>query len=135
MTAAEIVLDASVAVRGLLAESSATVAVADDIVSGGTSAHAPSLIVSEVTNALRMRVDAERWPLREAAAALDVFLDWPLSIRPSPPMATAALAFAVEHGLSAYDAFYAALSEALEAPLYTSDCRLAAAVHGSVLVA
>jgi predicted nucleic acid-binding protein len=40
-----------------------------------------------------------------------------------------------DRGLTAYDAFYAVLAEALEVPLVTADRRLAAAVPGALLVA
>jgi predicted nucleic acid-binding protein len=134
VTAAEIVLDASVAVRGLVGEPGMASEVADAVAGGVIAASAPELIVPEVTNALRMRVDPDRWPLGEAQRALDAFLSWPVTILPCAPLATGALAIATERSISAYDAFYAVISEALEAPLYTADRRLAAAVTGSVLV-
>lgn len=127
-------LDASVAVRGLVGESQDAARVADAVLAGRTSAYAPDLIVAEVTNALRVRVGTAGWLARDAAAALDVFLAWPLLVLPSLPIAPVALGIALERDLTAYDALYAALAEALPAPLVTADRRLAESVPGSMLV-
>lgn len=134
MRPAEVVLDASVAVRGLVGGSEAANQVVDAVLAGETSAYAPDLIVAEVTNALRARVDAAGWSRGDARDALDVFLAWPLTVLPCAKTAPAALEIAVARDLTAYDAFYAALAAALEAPLLTADRRLAEAVPGSMLV-
>lgn len=52
----------------------------------------------------------------------------------SVQFARPAFELAVDTGLSAYDAFYAVLAEALDLPLVTADRKLAAAIEGSVLV-
>lgn len=135
MTAAEIVLDASVALRGLLGASEDALDVVDAVASGDTSAHAPDLIVAEVVNALKTSVDANRWLPSDAERALRVFLAWPLVLRPCGPLSEATLALAVERGLSAYDGYYATLAEALDVTLVTADRRLADAVPRSQLVA
>lgn len=135
MTLAEVVLDASVAVRGLVSTDGPARDLVDEVATGATVAHAPDLIVSEVTNALRVRVDVARWPVEAARLALETLLSWPIVIQPCGPLATSALDTATARGISAYDAFYAVLSEALGVPLVTADRRLAAAVPGSVLVA
>lgn len=120
--------------RGLLGTNAAAIEIIDGVAAGGTVAHAPDLIVSEVTNALRVAIHPERWPVEAARERLDIFLEWPLAIQSCRPLAAAALACASELGISAYDAFYAVLSVELNLPLLTADRRLAAAVPGAVLV-
>ena len=131
---AEVVLDASAAVRGYFSREGLARDIVDGVVSGSTAAHVPGLFAPEVTSALRVRVDAQRWPLAEALHALAVLLDWPVAVRSCEPLAVAALEVSGELGISAYDAFYAVLSRELGIPLVTADRRLAAAVPGAVLV-
>jgi predicted nucleic acid-binding protein len=133
-TSDRVVIDASAAVRGYLAPDGSARRIVDDVLSGRLVAHAPDLIVPEVTNALRVRVDAERWPVADAVDALQVVLERPIAIEPCRPLATTALESAVALGISAHDAFYAVLAGALDVPLVTADRRLAAVVPGSILV-
>ncbi len=133
-TSAEIVLDASVAVRGLLERGEAAELVGR-IADKKTSAHAPDLIVSEVTNALRVSIHPERWPIALARERLETFLEWPVALHPCRPLAGLVLETATALGISAYDAFYAVLSAELGLSLITADRRLAAAVPGAVHVA
>ena len=134
-TTSELVLDASAAVTGLLRGEGSAGEIVAGIASGATAAHVPDIFVSEVTNALAVRVNASRWPITKAVRALEVVLGWPLVIQPCQPIAGAALESATKLGISAYDAFYAVLSSELELPLVTADRKLAAAVPGAVLVA
>jgi predicted nucleic acid-binding protein len=69
-------------------------------------------------------IDAER-----GRAALADLADLPL--RRYPHGVLLPRAWELRHGLTAYDAVYVALAEALDAPLLTRDTRLAAAVHGA----
>jgi predicted nucleic acid-binding protein len=133
-TPAEVVIDASAAIRGLVGSSEEGAGVVRAIIGGETSAHAPDLIVAEVTNALRQAVRVGGWGMRDAELALSVFLAWPLTIQACAPIAPAALTLALERQLSAYDALYATLAQALHVPLVTADRRLAGAVADSVLV-
>jgi predicted nucleic acid-binding protein len=133
-TSASVVIDASAAVRGYLQPGGSAGAIVEDLASGRLGAHAPDLFVSEVANALRVRVDAEHWPVPEAVDGLQIILDWPIAIEPCRPLAAAALEAATELGISAYDGFYAVLSGALGLPLVTADRQLAGAVRGSILV-
>jgi predicted nucleic acid-binding protein len=133
-TSHSVVIDASAAVRGYLRSDGSARRIVDDVLSGRLVAHAPDLILPEVTNALRVRVDAERWPVSDAVGALQVLLDRPVAIEPCRPLATTALEYAAGLGISAYDAFYAVLAGTLEVPLVTADRRLAGVVPGSILV-
>jgi predicted nucleic acid-binding protein len=128
-----VVLDASAVVHGLLGSSLSAVDVVNRVARATVVAHAPDLLVAEVTNALRVRI-SERWPVEAARECLVTFLGLGITIHGGSRLAPTALSLAASRGLSAYDAFYAVLSDALEAPLYTSDHRLAAAVRDSVLV-
>lgn len=133
MTRAEIVVDASVVVRGLTTDGSAA-EVLDQVGAGATLGHAPELLVAEVSSALAVSVRAERRSLEDALSMLDSLARSPIELHSTPPLAPAAVELAATSALSVYDALYAVLSRALEIPLVTADRRLAAAVVGSVLV-
>lgn len=81
-------------------------------------------------------VRAGRLDQSDAGAGLDDVLALPLAARPSAQLAPTALALALalEHGLSAYDATYLALAEATGATLVTADRVLAAAATDAVLL-
>lgn len=89
--------------------------------------HAPTLIDAEVVSGIRGHLLGGRLGDAEAHAALGE-LDslritrWPLE----GPLRHRMLSLG--HNLTAYDAAYVAVAEALDAPLYTRDRRLAAAV-------
>lgn len=86
--------------------------------------HAPSLIDFEVVSALRGLTLGK---LISATRALDALHDYDdLSIYRWPAgHALRRRAFALRESLSAYDAAYVALAEALDCPLVTRDARLA----------
>jgi predicted nucleic acid-binding protein len=134
VTLAETVLDASAVVRGLTTEGAAA-DLLDDVVEGTKVGHAPDLVVAEVTNALALAVRTERRSLKEARPLVEVLAASPLQLHPAAGLAPAALELAASSELSAYDAFYAVLAYALDAPLVTADRRLAASVPTAVLVA
>ena len=135
MTRAEVVVDASAVVLGLLSDEGGAAELLDEVARAHVVAHAPDLLVPEVANALRTRIVVRRWPIDAAQERLSTFLAVPIALQESSPIVTEALSVAAELGLSVYDALYAALAQALEIPLVTADKRLAAAVAGAVLVA
>lgn len=135
MTRAEVVVDASAVVLGLLSDEGGAAELLDEVARAHVVAHAPDLLVPEVANALRTRIVVRRWPIDAAQKRLSTFLAVPIALQESSPIVTEALSVAAELGLSVYDALYAALAQALEIPLVTADKRLAAAVAGAVLVA
>jgi predicted nucleic acid-binding protein len=129
------VVDASAVVRGLLVDGGQAAEFVDEVAGAALGAHAPDLLVAEVTNALCVHVSAERWPMEEAQERLATFLALPVGLQPSGPIASEALEVAAARGLSVYDALYVVLAAALDVPLVTADRRLADASPGSLLVA
>ncbi|HSJ94180.1 MAG TPA: type II toxin-antitoxin system VapC family toxin [Gaiellaceae bacterium] len=132
-TSAEVVVDASVVVRGLTSEGDAA-RLLDEIAAGAATAHGPELVVAEVSNALALAVRAERRALDDAQALLRTLVDSPLVLHATTPLAPAALELAATTRLSAYDAFYAVLARSLDVPLVTADRRLSESVAGSALL-
>jgi predicted nucleic acid-binding protein len=118
-----IVLDAS-AVIELLLRTPAARAVERRLFDPSETLHAPHLLDVEVAQVIRRyaangELDAERG--RSAIADLT---DLPL--RRYPHDFLLARVWGLRNNLTAYDAIYVALAEALDAPLLTKDKRLAA---------
>ena len=134
VTAAEIVLDASALLCGLLGEAREAEEIVRDIWDGVVQAHAPDLIGPESTHVLLRLVRAGRLDVDDAWRLADEVERTPLDRHHSLDQAIPAFEFAATTGLSGYDAFYAVLSQMLDLPLVTADRKLAAAVDGSVLV-
>jgi predicted nucleic acid-binding protein len=116
-----IVIDAS-AVIELLLNSPAGARVADRIFIEGESLHAPHLLDLEVAQVLRRYVLSKEITSERASQALDDFNDLPLHryahfdfIRQIWELRTS---------MTAYDAAYVCLAEALRATLLTSDIKL-----------
>jgi predicted nucleic acid-binding protein len=119
-----IVIDASTLVEVLLASARAGAARAV-LERPGCALHAPHLLDIEITQALRRYVSIGQV---EAGRAQDALRD--LSRLPLRRHAHGFLlprAWELRNNLTAYDAIYVALAEALDATLLTSDARLAAA--------
>ncbi len=119
-----IVLDAS-AVIELLLGTSAGRRVAKRIRSPRLSLHAPHLIDLEVSQALRRYVGSGVLEERRARLALEHLGQ--LGLLRYPHDLFLPRIWALRENLTAYDAAYVALSEALPAPLLTLDRRLAGA--------
>lgn len=117
------VVDASVLVAALV-DAGADGRWSEQVLAGGFLA-APHLAVVETLNILRRLESAGQLTALEAASAqadlheLHIEL---LSIRPFEQRI-----WELRHNLTCYDAWYVAVSEALELPLATLDRRLAAA--------
>lgn len=121
-----IVIDAS-AVLELLLQTDKGVRVADRALAPQQRLHAPHLIDVEVTQTLRRLTHSKAMPARRAEQALADFSH--LSIERHSHQDLVARLWQLRDALSAYDAAYVALAEALDAPLLSCDGKLARA-HG-----
>ncbi len=126
-----IVVDASALLEALL-RTPAAKAVEGRLFAPGQTLHAPHLIDLEAAQVIRRyaatgEVGAERG--REALADL---ADFPL--RRYPHGFLLSRIWDLRRNLTAYDAAYVALAEALDAPLLTRDRRLAAAAGHHVRI-
>lgn len=84
---------------------------------------APELIDLEVVSVLRKQLSAGRLDARRARLAIDDLLDLPIQRAPHAPLLTRC--WELRENLTAYDASYVALAEALGSALLTADRRLA----------
>lgn len=119
-----IVVDASAAIEVLLRTPSAA-AVERRLFAPGETLHAPHLIDVEVAQVLRRYAAAGAINAGRGHGALIDMLDLPL--RRYSHEALLGRVWALRGNLTAYDAAYVALAEALDAPLLTRDRRIAAA--------
>lgn len=114
-----IVIDASAALSGLLTAGRARELLVDE------QLHAPHLIDSEVAQMLRRQVAAHLIPAAAGGRALAAWQGMGL-IRYGIHGLLGRI-WALRDNLSAYDAGYVALAEALECPLVTADARMSRA--------
>jgi predicted nucleic acid-binding protein len=123
--AVRLVVDSSVAVKWFVAEGEAGVAEALTLLDGHLSRRcvlaAPSHLLLEVLNALSSR-GLDEPDLRAAARSL---LGAQLELTPAEQLAEKAAGIAATHGLTVYDAAFAALADELGCDLVTEDRRLA----------
>jgi predicted nucleic acid-binding protein len=126
-----IVVDASAMLEALL-QTPAAPAVRRRLFVSGETLHAPHLLDVEVAQVIRRyalagEIDAER-----GQTALGTLVTFP--IRRYPHDVLLPRVWQLRSNLSAYDAVYVALAEALDAPLLTCDRRLvtAAGRHASI---
>ena len=124
-----IVVDAS-AVTELLLQTALGRQVEARLFGGEDALHAPHLLDVEVLSALRWLVQAKDITARRGEEALeDLAL---LRIVRHPHLDLVARAWDLRRNLTAYDAMYAALAEALDAPIVTCDRAFADAPgHGA----
>lgn len=127
------VLDASVLVRSAIQPRGAGAAWVAAVDQGAVQGHTATLAFTEAANALLGYVRAGALTLADATKALEALSGVPFRLH-GHELVRAALAAAVDLGLSAYDGTYAALAESLDAVLVTADRGLAAAVRSAELV-
>ena len=119
-----IVLDASALVE-LFLQTPAGVTVAKRIEDLALSLHVPHLADVEVAQALRRYAAEGELDARDAAEALEDLRALDLQRHAHEPLLDRV--WALRHHLSAYDAVYVALAEALQTVVLTCDARLARA--------
>jgi predicted nucleic acid-binding protein len=96
-------------------------------------AHCPHLVDVEVVSSLRRLSHSGGLDLAVAEHALEVFAE--LRIRRYPMTILGGRIWSLREHLSAYDAAYVALAEALNLPLLTTDARLARSHgHGAKII-
>lgn len=119
-----IVLDASAAIEWLF-KSSAGAKIDQRIFSASKSLHAPHLLDVEVAQVLRRFVRDGTITVQRGHEALADFTDLPLNRYPHDFLLPRI--WELRATLTAYDAAYVALAEALDAPLLTCDRKIASA--------
>ena len=119
-----IVLDASAAIEWLL-QTQSGVRVARRIFSLRETLHAPHLLDVEVTQAFRRYVATRAVTVSRAEEALQDLVD--LRVRRYPHVLFLRRVWELRDNLTAYDALYVALAEALDATLVTCDGKIAPA--------
>lgn len=117
-----ITIDASALVDWLLGTPRRGAAVADRMREAGI-VHTLDFAQLEVLSALRGGIARRELTAERATLALDRLGSTPLSRHRATPFLTRAWALRATH--TPYDAAYVALAEALDAPLVTTDSRLA----------
>ena len=126
-----IVVDASALLEALL-RTSAAEAVEKRLFAAGETLHAPHLLDVEVTQVIRRYAIAGEIAEERGRTALTDLIDFPM--RRYPHGFLLPRAWELRNTLTAYDAVYVALAEALDAPLLTRDRRLAAAARRHVRI-
>ncbi len=117
-----IVLDASAALEILLRGNASEILEARAFASG-ESLHAPHLIDLEIMQGLRRYAQAEVISPDHGAVLIEIWRGMP--VRRWGHEALLRRIFALRGNLTAYDAAYVALAEALDAVLLTTDAKLA----------
>lgn len=118
-----IVIDASAMVEALVGRE------ADDGLLDALSGEvdAPHLLDIEVLSALRGLVLGHKLDSQVAGLARDDYFSLSITRHEAAPFADRI--WGLRHQFTSYDATYLALAEALQAPLYTCDAKLAARGH------
>jgi predicted nucleic acid-binding protein len=125
-----LVVDTSAVLDAIAADESAPGLIAR--LSDDGDLHAPHLVDVEVLDALRRMTMRGEISDDRAADARSDYADTALLRYPHKPLADRI--WELRHNLSAYDAAFVALAEALGAPLVTCDARLASARgHGAAI--
>jgi predicted nucleic acid-binding protein len=114
-----IVLDASAAMAALLNAGPARRSITSE------QLHAPHLIDSELASGLRRAVAGQRLSATDGWRALDTWRR--LGVTRYPVFSLLDRVWELRENLSAYDASYVALAEALDCALLTADTRLGGA--------
>ena len=123
------IVDASAVLRALLPGGDPALA---ERLGGEREVHAPHLIDLEIVSALRRLCRREQLTEDRARDALTDVMDLNIRRFPHEPLLTRV--WELRENLTAYDAVYVALAEALDAPLLTADRGLAAAPGNEAVI-
>ena len=126
-----IVVDASALLEVLL-RTPAAMAVERRLSDARWSLHVPHLIDIEVAQVVRRYARVGELDAERGQTTLEYLVTFPMRRYPHEPLLPRI--WQLRNNLSAYDAAYVALAEALDVPLVTRDRRLAAAVGRQSLV-
>lgn len=119
-----IVVDASAVIEVLLGTPAAR-RVAERLFDEGETLHAPHLLDVEIAQVLRQYTLAGAFRAERGAEALEDLADFPIARYPHQPFLPRI--WELRNNVTAYDAAYLSLAEALAAPLVTRDAKLATA--------
>lgn len=125
----KLVVDASVAVKWLVAEEHSDTA--DQLLQDDDELHAPRLMVPEIANALWRKVRAGEVERSHAPVLMAAVSRMPIRWAADETVCADALRIAVMLDRPAYDCLYLALAHRLHADLITADTRFANAVAAS----
>jgi predicted nucleic acid-binding protein len=115
-----IIIDSSIAIEFLLRP--VAFPLISNHISDGMEVAAPVTLDLEVLNVMRKQVRDGYVSADRATVTLDVFFD--LSIERFPTELLSPRIWELRNNMTSYDASYVALSEMLEAPLYTCDGKI-----------
>ena len=121
-----LVVDASVAVKWLVAEDDSDAA--HDLAAVGGDMHAPRLMASEVANALWRKARLGEIEPGDAGAAIAAIAEMPVRWSADETVAADALRLALALDRPVYDCVYLALAHRIGAPVVTADIRFAEAL-------
>jgi predicted nucleic acid-binding protein len=128
-----VVIDASAVIRALVDLQPAARTWLDRVAAAELAASWPAHLYAEVANSLVRLVRFDRIDVRRASSVYARVRGIPADTTAADSMESA-MQLALERRLSAYDAAYVVLAEALDAPLVTADRRLAEATEQAVLL-
>ena len=131
-----LVVDASVAVKWLVAEEDSDAA--DRLLAGGDDLYAPRLMVSEVANAVWRKARMGEIERGQAGILMAAVSEMPVHWSSDETVCVDAVRLAVALDRPAYDCVYLALAHRVDAQLVTADIRFANALatteHGGTVV-
>ena len=131
-----LVVDASVAVKWLVAEEDSDAA--DRLLARGDDLHSPRLMASEVANALWRKARTGEIEPGRAGVLMAAVSEMPVQWSSDETLCADALHLALALDRPVYDCVYLALAHRVDAQLVTSDVRFANALatteHGGAVV-
>ena len=131
-----LVVDASVAVKWLVAEEGSDAA--DRLLAGGDELHAPRLMASEIANALWRKARTGEIERGQAGILTAAVPEMPVHWSSDETVCADAVRLAVALDRPVYDCVYLALAHQVDARLVTADTRFANALvttgHGGTVV-